>query len=385
MLLKQVMAKHGVTQAALRQVLVQGNGKPLSAAATSQMLGQGIFPRLMAREEIESKVTEYLTGRGVDAAEIKAAWESLATDHTAATPKSKEITMSQREILTQAAREKFGLGTKHPFIDDVQSRNDVFKSTDTLYVQETMLQAALHGGFLAVVGESGAGKSTLKDDLIEQLRIKNSKTVIVQPRCIDKGRLTASYICDAIIYDVSGSDKTPQKFEWKSRRAETVLTDSLKNGGSHCLLIEEAHDLHLLTIKFLKRIWELKYGFTRLISIILIAQPEILKNKLSERNDEAREVVRRCEIVELKPLNGDDLRKYLKHKFARCQVNLSDVFEDNAYVAIQAALSMSSKAGMESMTYPLIVNNLVIAALNKAAAIGSDKISADLIAAMVQR
>lgn len=381
MLLKQVMAKHGVTQSALRQVLIQANGQPLSAAAISQMLGQGIFPRLMAKEEIESKITEYLTGRGINAVEIKAAWESLATGHTAATPKSKEaIKMSQREILTQLAREKFGI-KQHPFMDDVQKRGEVYRSLDAKYVQEVMFSAATSGGFMAVVGESGAGKSTLKDDLIERLKVQSSKTIVVQPRCIDKGRLTASYICDAIIYDVSGVDKTPVKLEQKSRRVESVLKDSLKNGGSHCLLIEEAHDLHLLTIKFLKRIWELKYGFSRLISIVLIGQPELLQNKLSERNEEAREVVRRCEVVVLKPLNTDELRDYLKHKFARININPSDVFDDNAYTAIHAALSL----GGECLSYPLIINNLVISALNKAAAINNDKVDAELIAAMVQR
>ena len=45
-------------------------------------------------------------------------------------------------------------------------------------------------------------------------------------------------------------------------------------------------------LKFLKRFWELEDGFKKLLSILLIGQPE-LKNKLDERQHyEAREVIR---------------------------------------------------------------------------------------------
>ncbi|VEI45183.1 Uncharacterised protein [Actinobacillus equuli] len=52
-------------------------------------------------------------------------------------------------------------------------------------------------------------------------------------------------------------------------------------------------------------------GFKKLLSIVLIGQPE-LKLKLSERNTEVREVVQRCEVVELAPLDAE-LERYVQH------------------------------------------------------------------------
>ncbi|MFP4733744.1 AAA family ATPase, partial [Pasteurella multocida] len=81
-----------------------------------------------------------------------------------------------------------------------------------------------------------------------------------------------------------------------------VLKDSARAGNQHVLIIEEAHSLPVPTLKHLKRFFELEDGFKKLLSIVLVGQPE-LKLKLSERNFEVREVVQRCEIVTLEPLD----------------------------------------------------------------------------------
>ncbi|XLM22759.1 AAA family ATPase, partial [Chromobacterium piscinae] len=87
-------------------------------------------------------------------------------------------------------------------------------------------------------------------------------------------------------------------------------------GYRHCLVIDEAHSLPIPTLKHLKRFFELELGFKKLLSIILIGQPE-LKVKLSERDAAVREVVQRCEMVELAPLEGGRLEEYLKFKLER--------------------------------------------------------------------
>lgn len=381
MLLKEVMAKHGVTQAALRQVLIQPDGKPLSGTAISQLLSHGIFPKRMAKEGIEIKVKDYLKLRGVNAEDVKAAWDSLATDHTA-TPNnsSKEFEMS-KEILTQTAMKRFGL-TCNPFTDDVRGSNDVFTTPENLYILEVMKNAALNGGFMAVVGESGAGKSVLRKNLITKCASEHKNLIFIQPRAIDRDKITAGAVCDSIIYDIAAIDgntankhiKVAVKLEDKSRNIERAMTASYKAGFKHCLLIEEAHDLNLHTLRYLKRVNESEHGFERLISVILIGQPE-LGIKLSERNQDIREVVRRCEVVELQPL-GENVQAYLAKKFNRAGVKLSKVFTEDAYIAIQAALP--------GMTYPLIVNNFVVMLLNQADKINQPLIGAELIAEMVK-
>lgn len=131
----------------------------------------------------------------------------------------------------------------------------------------------------------------------------------------------------------------------------------------------------------LKRFFELEDGFKKLLSIVLIGQTE-LKTKLSERAHEVREVVQRCELIELSPLDAH-LEDYLRFKFARVGSTLDAVFDKNALDAIRERLifAKSSKNNREvvSLMYPLMINNLVTGAMNQAATFGLPKVSFNLI------
>ncbi len=216
-----------------------------------------------------------------------------------------------------------------------------------------MYQAAKHGGFLAVIGESGAGKSVLRKDLIDRIRRDDEPITVVQPQIIDKTRLTAGAICDAIIQDLSVGVRPVRSPEGKGRQITKLLTNSSRSGNAHVLMIEEAHDLGIATLRYLKRFWELEDGFKRLLAIILVGQPE-LKDALDlHRNWEAREVINRCEIAELQPLNGD-LSQYLALVFRRVGKEASEVFAEDAYDAIRARLTRRQRNSSRviSMLYP---------------------------------
>ena len=148
------------------------------------------------------------------------------------------------------------------------------------------------------------------------------------------------------------------------------------------IIIDEAHDLTVPMLKYLKRFWELEDGMRRLLGIVLIGQPE-LKLKLSERNADLREVVRRCEQIELQPLNAF-VADYLTHKLRRLDVAFEDVFAADAVGGLVARLTRPSADGKQvmSLLYPLIVNNTVTAALNEAARLGQNRITADIFNAI---
>jgi type II secretory pathway predicted ATPase ExeA len=161
------------------------------------------------------------------------------------------------------------------------------------------------------------------------------------------------------------------------------LKDGARSGMKYLLIIEEAHGLPTATLKHLKRFFELEDGFKKLLGIVLIGQPE-LRMKLSEQNHEVREVVQRCEVVELMPLDGQ-LEDYLKFKFQRAGKALTDAVEASAIEAIRAKLTFNaSPKGREagrtvSLLYPLAVANLLIASLNLAANLGFAKVSGDVV------
>lgn len=281
------------------------------------------------------------------------------------------------QSLTQAAKQLFKL-PKSPFTDDVQSRDDVYLSDEQRYIRQTMLSTAKHAGFIAIVGESGAGKTTLKRDLIEGVREDKDNIIIIQPQAFDKTRLNVIHLCDAIIDDVSqGNERPKRSMEAKARQIKRLLTDSSRAGNKHCLVIDEAHDLTVPMLKMLKRFWELEDGMRRLLGVMLIGQPE-LKSKLHKGNVDLREVVIRCDMVELQPLNayvGD----YVKHKFARAGLNYETIFAPDAMSGLTACLSQFNKNGMSvSYLYPKIVNNAIISAMNFCASIGQDVITADV-------
>lgn len=396
--LKGALLQYGISQGEWSGSIRQPNGQPLSAAAGAQILNWGIWPKLTARETIIFATEALLRSRGMAEAELASLWEALPQGqyhhvqpvgvHLAVNRRNKthfnqpDIEPVENVMLSAQAKTHFKL-FRDPFTDDVQSSEDIFLSSEQRYIREAMFTTARHGGFLAVIGESGAGKTVLRRDLIDRVQRESQPVIVIQPRLIDKGTLTAGSICEAIIDDMRPGTPVRRSLEGKARQVEVALTASSRAGNAHVLLIEEAHDLSVNTLKYLKRFWELEDGFKKLLSIILIGQPE-LHSKLNERmNPEAREVIRRCEIAELMPLNAY-LEGYLALKFKRVGKELGDICEPDAFDAMRARLTPPARnsSGVVSMVYPLLINNLVTKALNLCVEIGAQKISADLIKAL---
>src|SRR3712207_734429 len=116
-----------------------------------------------------------------------------------------------------------------------------------------------------------------------------------------------------------------------------------------------------------------------MLSIVLIGQPE-LKLKLSERNTEVRDSVQRCEVVELAPLDAE-LERYVQHKLDCVGKKLSDIFEEDAFLAVRQRLTATNTRTKttQSLLYPLAVGNLLTAAMNMAESLGIPKVNADVV------
>ncbi|MBN1104725.1 MAG: ExeA family protein [Deltaproteobacteria bacterium] len=270
---------------------------------------------------------------------------------------------------------------RNPFIDDIQKDSDIYMSDEHRYIEAAMLDSARHGGFLAVIGEVGSGKTVMRRKVIEQLR-RDGDTLVIYPQMIDKTRLTAASICDAIIQDIS-SERCKIKLEDKTRQVQRLLMDRAKSGYRHVLIIEEAHDMKAQTLKYVKRFYELEDGYRKLMGIILIGQTE-LKHFFNEgQHVDMREVIRRVQVAEIKGLNGH-LKPYLSVKFKRVGKAVEEIFEEGAFEALAQRLTSTSRDGKSKVShaYPLLVNNYVARAMNLAHEMGEMKISADVIMAL---
>lgn len=290
--------------------------------------------------------------------------------------------------LNPTAKRHFGL-TQDPFCDDISTSEDIFKSDDVRYVREYLYQTANHGGFMAVIGESGAGKTTLKEELYDRLMKDGKPVIVIEPYVLAmedndiKGKtLKSLHIAEAILASVAPSQRPKRSPEARFRQVHEALTESHKAGNRHVLVIDEAHSLPVPTLKHLKRFYELKVGFTRLLGIVLIGQSE-LAIKLAENNPTVREVVQRCEIATLYPLTDAKLAGYLKHKFERAGTDITKVMDDTAIIAIAKRLTLTSRgksgSSEHSLLYPLAVNNLVAMAMNTACEFGFELVDGDII------
>ena len=378
--LKSALKEHHVAQ---RRIC---DATGLSEASVSQILNHDQWPKRRAVDEIKDQINNVLTGAGVAKAAIPGLW----TRNPAALAVTEEppIMLLRRQGLFPETKRHFGF-MRHPFMNDICGKDDVWMGKETRYIRETLYQTARHGGFLALTGESGSGKTVLRRDLIDRLRNDGQTVHVIEPFVLgmednDKTgqTLKSGHIAEAIMATVAPLEPCKSSPEARFRQVDKVLRDSRRAGAIHVLIIEEAHALPIPTLKHLKRYMELTDGLAPLLHIILIGQPE-LKYKLSESNHAVREVVQRCEMVELRPL-GEELADFLDFKLQRAGSELAHVITPEGVKALSTRLtgptSMTGQARPMSLVYPLVVGNMLVAAMNMAAEIGAPHVTPDIIA-----
>lgn len=384
-----------MTALALQEVLAEAR-VPLSALADecgvsrstlSVLTNHGRWPRRIP--ELRQRLSECLVRRGLDPA-IALRKKKAATRANAPRPvvpavhtheQENDTMLLRKQSVTPKARQHFGL-TRDPFAE-CQEPGDVYASPDVRYVRDAMLDKARYGGMLAVIGESGSGKSTLREELIERLTRDDASVIVIQPYVVAMeatdtvGKtLRAMHIGEAIMRAVQPLAQIKSSPEARFAQLHGALQESARSGHRHLLIIEEAHAMPVPTLRHLKRYLELKDGMRPLLSIILIGQPE-LGLKLSEKDPHVREVVQRCEIATLAPLD-DHLGRYLTHRFARIGADRSKILDDAACDAIRAHLATSGR-DRGSMLYPLAVHNVAARAINAAAELGAPRVTADIV------
>lgn len=302
-------------------------------------------------------------------------------------PKATDMLLA-KQTLTYQASKAFTLFV-NPFDGEVTSTEDLFANGELRFVREAMWQCGKVGRFLAVIGESGAGKSTLKGDMEDRIQRDRAPIVVIHPKSVISmteteagGRtLKVNDIVLAIIMAIDPHAVVPSTVEARTSKMLKLIEESAKVGNGHLLVLEEAHKLSVPTIQALKRLHEnCRVGRRPALGILMLAQPE-LRSKLNERRADLREVVQRCEVVTLPPLDGD-LKDYLTHRARAAGKNLAELIDDSGIEALRTRLTVAGqdrKATPISLVYPLAVNNLMTAALNVAAELGAPIVNKDVV------
>jgi type II secretory pathway predicted ATPase ExeA len=382
--LKQALDEAGKTQRELAQHL------GISPAGVAQICNHGQFPKKPDSDTIRAGILRFLEQHGASVEVCRRAFDEVEVQQP---EQPQEVQMIQlKKPLTPAAKKHFGM-FRDPFTDAVESSEEVFVSPDIYDVLDSMMGTAKRGGFMAVVAESGAGKSTLVEEMEERLRDEAPEVMLIKPFVVgmegddNKGkRLKATSILDAILRRVAPDQpRRSLSLEDKSHATFMALQRSAEadKRNRHCLIIEEAHRLAVPTLRHLKGFHEMKIGRTPLLSILLVGQNELDK-RLNPVNTDLREVIQRCQVVHLPPLDNY-LEAYLKFKLERAGKAISEVIDNSGIEQIRARLSETetSRTGRiqssRSLLYPLAVSNLMSRSMNEAARIGMPRVNADAV------
>ena len=269
---------------------------------------------------------------------------------------------------------------RDPFLDDPRSEKEVYRSADHRYLEYAMYDAAVNSGLLAVIAEVGAGKTVMRREVIERLR-GDEHVRVVYPQIIDRARVSAASICDAIVMDLS-SEKKKQHLEDKSRHVRKLLSDRFSQGKRVCLIIEEAHRLTVPALKHLKVFHEMEEGRHKLLSIILLGQTELAELLDEERYPELRELSRRVQIATIPGL-GENTWDYLNLKYKIVGGDIERVTNKEAVDQLVSRLSGIGENGRKmSQAYPLTVNNYMARAMILAHEMGEERVNLDVVNAI---
>lgn len=342
-----------------------------SRTALSLGINRDIWP---ATGDLRGRFTQFLAARGLSAPATKKPRRAATRRGSVVNPVEEETQqmVTHRVTLTQLARAHFRIA-QDPFADPADPA-DVYLSPDVRLVRETMWSTAKHGGFVAIVGESGSGKTTIREEFLERLQREQQPVIVIQPYVLamedseSKGKaLRSQHIAEAAVRCVAPTARPCSSPEARFHQLHEVLKASARTGMRHLLIVEEAHALPTPTLNHLKRWLELKDGMRRLVSIMLIAQPELLL-KLRGSNSAVREVTQRIEICQLAPLAN--VTEFLKHRFTRVGASIDAIVDPRAIDACSAVLGD---------VYPLAVQNVIARAINTAASLGAPRVTAEMV------
>jgi type II secretory pathway predicted ATPase ExeA len=291
-----------------------------------RMARKEYWPLAPEKEEVRASVERELLACGVAPEELEGVWEGFRDISRGGELRDVQgeetLTSKGVAMLDDEAIRHFGL-EKDPFRNEISSARDVFISASHREIEMKMLEAAKYQRFLGVCGPVGSGKSLIwqkaESDLMEQ-----GGFMVCMPQSVEKEKMHASLICDAMLRDFGGFASFRRSGEWKAAEVGKVLAGLMRRGKRCVLVLDEAHRYPDLTIKSLKTFHELQKGFRRLLGIIMLGQEELGRN-LRKRYG-IREVAARVEMVQVKPMKRQAWA-YLEWKLRCAGGDPSRIFE----------------------------------------------------------
>lgn len=198
----------------------------------------------------------------------------------------------------------FGL-QRDPFslaIEDDFFFNDSTHAQNLDLLQHALLSSEL---FMLVTGRFGIGKTTLIRRLLSRID-DNYKVCFIHANPMHhvdqlKQQIYKGLGADASTESISGFDQLTQ-----------LLDNFKRSGQTPLLIIDDAHELSIESMQFVMQLNELVADDTHLLSIILFAEPDIMR--LLETADPLKSQRLITQNLELQPLSEKDTENYLHYR-----------------------------------------------------------------------
>ena len=327
------------------------------------------------RQNISKSALSLFLNKGIEPKKIDNLYEKLE-QVLKKIKSSGGRTMINSVYLSLDAKQHFKLKSD-PFAPYLTKLSDIIMLQSHYYSDEIMKTSAQAGLFAVITGEVGSGKTTVRDKFIEENK-QGSRFIAIIPETKDAGFITAKEIMATIIYELS-EEKPKRSMEALSRQVKKLLKQRQAAGEKCVLIIDEAQDLHTATLKYLKRLWEMRNGLSSLIGIVLIGQPELETRLYGQNNAEVREVTARTTHARLEPINNE-LRAYLTRKIKQAGGNINNIITDDAISYLSEKLTLADRNNkVQQVAYPLETGNIMKLLMNKCVMSGEELITKELV------
>ena len=201
---------------------------------------------------------------------------------------------------------------------------------------------AQQGGFSVIVGEPGVGKSVLKEHL-EQLANERDTTVVSCSRTMHTYWQILTQMAESFKIDV------PEK-QLEKELIKTAF-EHIRQHKTLFVLIDEAHLLEMNVLRKLRLLFE---QFPKKHNLVLFGQRDLLHYLTLNINQDIK--TRITYSATLKPLNNDDLERYIVKELEAARMGI------NTFDAAAIELILRSAQGNLRLCRNLCYGSLIEAA-----------------------
>lgn len=162
-----------------------------------------------------------------------------------------------------------------------------------------------NSGFILVTGEVGTGKTTLIRSMMKKL---NSEIKLAR---VNNTRVTSEQLISMINEDFGLDIKGRTKTEMLSDLTDFLIVQ-YASGGRSMLIIDEAQNLSADLLEEIRLLSNLETDKSKLLQIILVGQPELLKTL---GRPELRQLRQRISIsCQINPISKEETAEYIFHR-----------------------------------------------------------------------